>query len=202
MRRVVAAILLTGMLAVGPVATAGAAVPTGLSVSIQDDHAEVHSGDRLTYTATVRNQGTSAVDGRLVITVPSFIHITAAGGADRAGLDASWTVTVPAGARVTKKLTGTLDDIPKGQVRVTTLVGLYLDDSAQPVIRSADAAAIAGVKDPAHAVKEQAPAPASTASPIVWVGLGIGAVILLAAIASVWLVWRRKSRGVTIPAPD
>jgi hypothetical protein len=188
--------LLTAVLAAGPVSTADAAVPTGLSVSIQNDHAEVHSGDRVVYTATLRNDGTNAVDGRLVITVPAFIHVTGAEGADRTGLDASWTVTVPAGERVTKKLTGTLDDIPKGQVRVTTLVGLYLGDAAQPVIRSADAAAIAGVKDPAHAVNDQAPRTDAPAASWIWVGLGIAAVVLLAAIAAGWLVWRRGRRVV------
>ena len=196
MRRFVAAALLTAVLAAGPMSTADAAVPTGLSVSIQNDHAEVHSGDRVAYTATVRNDGTSAVDGRLVITVPAFIHVTGAEGADRTGLDASWTVTVPAGERVTKKLTGTLDDIPKGQVRVTTLVGLYLGDAAQPVIRSADAASIAGVKDPAHAVKDGPPGSAPVTSPAIWI-VGVGALVLLAAIAVGLLVWRRRRRVVS-----
>jgi hypothetical protein len=196
-RRAFAAAILTVILAGGPVTAAEAAAPDGLSVSIRNGNSEVHSDDRLVYTATVRNGGVGTVEGRLVITVPAFVRITDAGSADRAGVDASWTVTVPPGGSVTKKLTGVLENIPKGQLRVTTLVGLYLGDATQPTIRSADAATIAGVKDPAHAVNDRAPSSATSApSPIVWVGLGIGGIVLLAAIAGGWLVWRRRSQVV------
>ena len=68
---------------------------------------------------------------------------------------------VPAGGSVTEHLVGVLNDIPKGQLRVTTLVGFYLGDATEPAIRSADAATIAGVKDPAHAVSDPAPKPSS-----------------------------------------
>jgi hypothetical protein len=193
--RSVAAALLVMLLAVGPVGAADAAVPVGLSVSIHNDSSEVRSGERLAYTATVRNQGTDAVDGRLVITVPAFFRVADARGADRNGFDASWTVRVPAGGSVTKKLTGVLGDIPKGQVRVTTLVGVYLGHATQPTIRSADAAAIAGVEDPAHAVSDQGAKPATaTGLPLGWIGLGVGVAVLIAAVAAWQLLRLRRAQ--------
>ena len=195
MRRVVGAVLLAVALVAAPVAAAEAAAPAGLSISIQrEGSTEVHAGDSLTYTATVRNDGTDPVDGRLVITVPTYVEITDLGGAEGAGDDASWTVTVPAGESVTKTLTVKLDTIPKEELRVTTLVGLYLGDEAEPTIRSADAAAIAGVKDPAHASDDPDVAPASPlASPLVW--LVVGAVVVIVAVAVWILVRRRRARA-------
>ena len=194
MRRVVGAVLLAVALVAAPVAAAEAAAPAGLSISIQrEGSSEVHAGDSLTYTATVRNDGTDPVDGRLVITVPSYAQITDLGGSEGAGADASWTVTVPAGDSVTKTLTVKLDSIPKEELRVTTLVGLYLGDEAEPTIRSADAATIAGVTDPAHASGDPAAQPdAPFASPLMWVGIGL-VVVVIAVVVALVLVRRRRS---------
>jgi len=203
MRGVVAAVLLTALAALAPAtgayaaapATARAAAPAGLSVSIHNGSTEVRQGDRLAYTATVKNSGTDPVDGRLVITVPSYVQVTEAADADDSGADASWAVTVPPGGSVTKKLTGVLEKIPKGEVRVTTLVSLYLGDAKRPAIRSAEADTIAGVKDPAHAVSDQAGAASAPGlPPIAWVGLGIAAVVAIGAVFA-WQVTRRRRAG-------
>jgi len=200
-RRAVAAAVFSVLLAAAPVSAADAAVPVGLSVSIHADSGQVQSGDRLAYTATVRNAGTDAVDGRLVVTVPGFVHIVEAEGADNTGLDATWTVTVAEGGTVTKKLIGELGAIPKGEVRVTTLVGLYLGDATQPAIRSADAAAIVGVRDPAHAVSDQAAKPAAAGLAIGWIGSGVGAVAVIATGAVWWLVRRRRTARRAVQPP-
>jgi hypothetical protein len=190
MRRVAGAVLLIVAMVTAPSAGAVAAPPTGLSISIQSDRAEVHEDDSLTYTATVTNDGTEAVDGRLVITVPEYVRITDLGGADGSGVDASWTVTVAAGDSVTKTLSVRLDTIPEEELRVTTLVGFYLDDATEATIRSAHAAAIAGVEDPAHAVSDPSPQPTEPPA-LLLVGLGVGAAVVLAATAT-WLLLRRR----------
>jgi len=193
-KRVALGAALTVLLALAPVMAAEAAPPAGLSVSIHRDGAEVRPGDRLTYTATVRNEGTSPVEGRLVITVPDYLRVADAEGADRSGSDTSWTVTVPARSEVSEKLTGVLERIPKGQVRVTTLVSLYLGGQAQATIRSADAAAIAGVKDPAHAAGDRPTAPAGQPWLVALVGLAILMVAALGALAAWRLVIQRRRR--------
>jgi len=193
-KRAVAVAVLAVLLVVAPVAAADAATPAGLSVSIHEGSGEVHSGDRLTYTATVRNEGTSPVDGRLVVTVPDFLSVDDAKGADRAGSDTSWTVTVPAGGSVSKKLTGVVARIPKGQLRITTLVSLYLGDETRPTIRSADAATIAGVSDPAHAVGDRPDTSTAVPLPGVLLGLGGAAVAAIGAVA-VWRLLRRRRQA-------
>lgn len=189
MRWSIAAALLAMLVAVAPAPTAYGVDGTGLSVSIQSDGQDLRSGDRVEYTATVRNGGTDEVDGRLVITVPTFVDVADASGAARDGADATWSVTVPAGGSVTEHLVGVVNDIPHGQLRVTTLVGFYLGEATQPSIRSADAATIAGVKDPAHAVSDPAPQPASGATS--WLWWTVGAAALLVAVAAVMVLRRR-----------
>ena len=195
MRRIVVGLVLTALWAAGPATAAEAVAPPGLSVSIRNGSSEVHAGDRLAYTATVKNSGTSPVDGRLLITVPAYVRVTGAADAARSGVDTSWTVTVPAGGSVTKRLTGVLDDIPKGELRVTTLVSLYIGDSAQPAIRSAEADTIAGITDSAHAVNDPASTPgASDELPIAWIVLGVGVLGLL-AVACTWWILRNRHRS-------
>lgn len=195
MRAAVAGAVLATLLAVGPAVAAEAAAPAGLSVSIRAGNSEVRSGDRLAYTATVTNEGTSTVEGRLVITVPDFVRVVDAEGSDRSGADTSWAVTVPAGGSVSKKLIGVVDRIPEGQLRVTTLASLYLGDAPQPTIRSADAAAIEGVKDPAHAVGDQPAKPAAAPVPIIWICLGLVAVGAIATISARQFFLRRRRQG-------
>jgi hypothetical protein len=189
-KRAFVGVLLTAVLAVGPMTAAQAVPPTGLSISIHDGSSELHSGDKLAYTATVRNSGTAQVEGRLAITVPAYVHVTDAAGAERTGADSNWTVVVPAGGSVTKKLVGVLGNIPKAEVRVTTLVSLYVGDATQPVIRSAESDTIAGVKDPAHAVSDR-PAE-SAATPIGWIGLAGGAIALVVVVVLAWGFGRRR----------
>jgi len=188
-RRSIAAVLLAVFVVGVSAAPAHAGDATGLSVSITSGSSDLRAGDRVEYTATLRNGGTAEVDGRLTITVPSFVDVRDASGATQSGADASWTVTVPAGGSATKHLTGVVNEIPKGQVRVTTLVGFYLGDATEPTIRSADAATIAGVTDPAHAVGDPAP---QAAPGMTWVWWAAAAALLVVAAAIILWVRRRR----------
>jgi len=172
-----------------------AAAPPGLSISITSANSDVHPGDRLSYVATLRNDGTSAIDGRLVVTVPSYVRISGAAGGDLTGSEASWTVQVPAGGSVTEKVTAVLGGIPKGELRITTLVGLYLGDAAQPVIRSAEADTIAGVTDPAHAASDAPARSGAVISPIGWIGIAAAGILIVAGlVAAFWVLRARRIR--------
>jgi len=188
------------LLAGGPTVAALGAAPAGLSISIHNDTGSVRTGDHLSYAATLRNDGTAAVDGRLVVTVPAYMRITAANGADLEGTDASWSVEVPAGASVTKNVSASLGDIPKGELRVTTLVSLYLGDATQPAIRSAEADTIAGITDPAHAEGDKA-VDSSRPLPSVLVWIGIGVVAILVAVAALGGWWFARRRPMRTPEP-
>jgi len=193
-RRVVVAGALCVALALGTATAAAAAPPVGVSISINGGSAEVRAGDRLFYIATLRNGGTSAVEGRLVITVPDFVRVADAAGADRSGSAASWDVTVPVGGTVSEKLTGVLERIPKGELRVTTLASLYLAGETQPTIRTADAAAIEGVRDTARAAGDRPVTPAVQPWLVVWIGLAILVLAAIGALAAWRLVVRRRRR--------
>ena len=190
----IAGALVAALLAIAPayVATA-ASSPAGLSVTIRNDNTQVQSGDQVKYTVTVKNAGVVPVDGRLVVTVPGYVSVLAAVGADRSGADASWPITVPAGGTVSKEVTGQLGAIPKGELRVTTLASFYLGDASEPAIRSAEADSIAGVSDPAHAVGERP----TTAQPGLWMGWIIGgtAVVIAIIAALVVVVLMRRRSG-------
>jgi hypothetical protein len=95
---------------------------------------------------------------------------------------------------VSEKLTGVLAQIPKGQLRVTTLVSLYLGDQTQATIRSADAAVIAGVRDPAHAVGDRPTSPAIQPWFVAVIGLAILMLAAIGALAAWRLIIQRRRR--------
>ncbi len=194
MRWLSATLGLSLVLAATPLTSAEGVTPAGLSISIHDKSVDVRSDEPLAYVATVRNGGTATVEGRLVITVPTYVRITYSQGADQTDVSASWTVAVPAGGNVTKELGAYLGTIPKGELRVTTLVSFFLGDAKAPTIGSADANTIAGVTDPARAETGQTAAPpvAPAGLPMAWIAVGVLAV--LAGIGVWWVTWRRRIR--------
>ncbi|HEV7742235.1 MAG TPA: hypothetical protein VGO65_07430 [Pseudolysinimonas sp.] len=167
--------------------------PAGLSIAIHNDSTEVRSGDALTYTVVVENSGSDRVDGRLVVTLPDFVRAVDVGGADRSGADLSWPISVAGGEKVTETVTGRIGEIPADEVRVTTLAGVYLGDASEPAVRTAEADAIAGVADPAHAVADR-PATASAGPALGWIIGGAGGVIAAGLLVLVMMARRRQSR--------
>ncbi|GAA3876417.1 hypothetical protein GCM10022381_18730 [Leifsonia kafniensis] len=207
----IAAAGLICLLALGGAATSAAAaeVPTGLSVTITDGVDEVTAGSDVTYTAELSNTGSDPVTATLVVTVPGYVEITAADGAESDGTesvtaatatDAAWVVTVEPGAVATVAVGARVGEIPADELRVTTLVSVYLGDgddarAAAPVIRSADANTIEGVTDPAAvATSQEADAP-DTMSVGAAVMIGAAALVFLALVVMILLLIIRSKRG-------
>ncbi|MGO4535759.1 hypothetical protein [Leifsonia sp. 2MCAF36] len=189
-------VLLGAPAAVAATAAAPEAAPAGLSIAISDGVAATASGSTSKYTATVTNDGTAPVTGKLVITLPAQAKYSEAGGAHVEKSDAVWQVTVPAGKSVTHRVTADIGRIPKGEVRVTTLATLYAaDDGSRILVRAADANAIQGVVDPAHTVGQKpAKAADSGGSPALLV-VGVAISVVLLALAATGVVWlRRRTR--------
>lgn len=187
-------VLLGAPAAVAATAIAPESVPAGLSIAISDGVAVTDSGSTSHYTATVTNDGTAPVTGRLVITLPAPAKYTEAAGAHVEKSDAAWQVRVPAGKSVTHRVTADIGRIPKGDVRVTTLATLYASgDSTRILVRAADANAIRGVVDPAHTVGQKparAAADGGTPTSLI-VGVAISVVLLAFAATGVVLLQRR-----------
>lgn len=157
---------------------------------------------RVVYTAKLSNSGTNPVTANLVLTVPDYLTYRDTAGATVSKQNAEWPVTVPAGQSVTKKVTARIGSIPKAEKRVTSLATVYTGKTTGvPLIRSADASSIAGVKD-APAVAQSAPAQAKASAVksddhhTSWiVGSSIGVAALLVAAAVALFLRQRRTPG-------
>jgi hypothetical protein len=186
--------------------SAAPTVPAALSIAITDGVAETASGSTSDYTATVTNGGTAAVTGELVITLPRHATYTDAKGAHIDKADAAWQVTVAPGKSETRRATVDVGQIPKGEVRVTTLATLYAPgDRARILVRAADANAIHGIVDPAHTVGQKPKTAVVTPSdptPLI-AGIVTLAVLLALVGTSIVLFRRRKRQSCAVPiAPE
>jgi hypothetical protein len=190
----------------GSIDVASAApAPVKLSITVTDDATLIHPKSATEYSTTVTNQGSRPVRGTLVLTTPDYIRYAHVRGNGRITKgDVRWKITVGAGRTVTERVNVRVRSIPKSAVRVTTLASFYLGAvTGTPVIRTADADRIPGVKDPAPVAAPHPVAPnkahrAATTSdsagfgPLGWSLVGGGAVIVLVAAA---LLARRRRRG-------
>ena len=180
--------------------------PAGLSIAIADGASEVHSGSTVRYTATVTNAGSNAVSGTLEIAVPLYVKLAAGTASKNSGSVVSWPVKVSPGGSARETIEATVGDIPKGEVRVTTLATLFAAGSkTQILVRSADPDLIRGVRDPAHTVVRRENSRHSTDVNAILVVV----VVVVAAAVGVGLVLflrrrrsrRRRSTAVSGPLP-
>jgi len=207
-RRLVGIVALLGGAALVAIPAGGAAAapaPVGLSITLSDSLAQVHSGQDVTMTARLSNAGTRPFSGHLVIEVPGYVHVTHAQGGKIVRSDVRWSVSVPGGKSVSREVKAHIGMIAAGQLRVTTLASVFAGKvSGVPLIRTADADLIAGVKDPARTVPPGgAAAKGKSVSPAArdggtnwWLAAGApAAVVVVLAAAVLW--WRRRRRGGT-----
>lgn len=174
-------------------AAAAASVPQGLGVTITDSIDETTVGDRLSYDVALSNDGPAAVAARVVVTIPEFLEYVDAGDAVVNASDSSWDVTIQPGESFVTTVDAEVGEIPAGELRVTTLVSVYLDaDFGSPLIRSADSNRITGVNDPAHTVSQATDLDA--ASGFDWWIAATGGVLLFAIVTTVAFVLLRRAR--------
>lgn len=195
-RLLTAVVVLASLAIAGTVAAsvAAGAPPTGLSVALTDGRSQVQSDITVTYTATLTNQGAEPVSASLVLTVPAYVTISDAPGATIAKSDATWPVTVNPGKSVKQTAVARIGAIPKGELRVTSLISVYQGKvtTGVPIIRSADTNTIKGVTDPKTATSSAGTtAGHSSTTPIVWIVI---AVVVLALVALGLVLVARKRR--------
>lgn len=182
-----------------PVARSHPAPPVGLSVGLSDGRTQVHSDLGVIYTATLSNGAAKPVTADLLLTVPAYLTIRAAGGAKITKQNATWPVTVEPGETVSKSLSAHIGTIPKTERRLTSLITVYQGAATdRPVIRSAAVNTIAGVGGPAQGNQPVSVRHTSTRahndSDARWLVLiAIAAVLVLAAACFIWLRRRRET---------
>jgi hypothetical protein len=179
--------------------TASAAPPVGLSITLGDAVQQVHPHQRATYSVTLDNQGGRAVSGHLVLETPNYVVVS-----DRHGTgkhQQTWSVTVPAGKSVTRTAAVRIGSIPPTELRVTSLAWLVRGRvGSLPLVRTADADRIAGVRDPARSIsaaavprRPAALAPDSSGGPAGLIGWSLAAFVA-AVVAGGVILHRRRSR--------
>jgi hypothetical protein len=176
-------------------ATAVSAAPE-MSVTISDGVKTVKPGMGVTYTTKVTNLGADPVDAKIVVAVPSYVEVGDAGTGTVDKQTVTWAATVAPHETSDLKLTVTVGDIPKGDVRVTAVASVYVDGvEPSPLIRSADADRIQGVADTPAPKASTAPATASHGSAtgtVVTVIVIVVVAILVVAAAVVTVMFRRR----------
>lgn len=178
-----------------PIASAAHAVPAAstsaaeaadelrLSVTLSDGVETVAAGDAVTYQAEVRNDG-DTIDTDIVIDAPGYVSLDEADDAVVDGHRATWSLALPHGT-TTFEIPASIGEIPDGEVRVTTLLSVYVGEATAPVVRTAVANRIAGVDDEPVA---SAPVPI-----VAWVVGGVAILLALVAVALLIVMRRRRT---------
>lgn len=195
-------------------APAAAAPAANLSITLTDAAQQVTSEQDVTYVATVTNGGGERFAGRLVVDLPAYARVDDA-HRGRVGKHAvTWNVRIAAGKSISRTVDVHLGRIPKGDVRVTTLASLFQQGGSKtlPLIRTADADRIAGVKDPARtitsapgAAKPGAGSGSTGGDGTNWwlvAGLPAGALVVLLGAGALARRRRRAVRDGHEAAPD
>ncbi len=128
-------------------ATPASALPVGLSVSITNNLDETSPESAVTYTAVLENASADVVELRLVLTVPDFVEITDAAGAEHDGTVASWPVTVEPGASTTVEAAAQIGAIPAEILWLAATVEVFEPGSDVAVIATADIDPVVGSED-------------------------------------------------------
>lgn len=158
-----------------------------LSISIDNGRTTAEKGDKLTYTVTVRNVGTTrARDLGLTQTLPPGLKFVSADGRGSASKDrVSWSVNVPPGKEAVVHTTAEVGDTPEDLLRLASVACANIEGSDKPIVCATHSDQL-----PAGAAAEAAAHEA--ANPVtsrLWYA-GVGAV-LAALLLTALLVLRR-----------
>jgi len=172
------------MLGLGTASASDASVEASpnIAVTLTSDADTVAAGERITYTAEIINKG-EALHARVVLTPPQYATVGSIEGAEVVDNEVTWAITLGAAETKTLEIPARIGEIPDTELRVTTLLSLYVGDSTRPLVRTASAAHIDGVQD-VQVVSSPQP------SILLWGGIGL--LIVLASLAVVIVLLQRR----------
>jgi uncharacterized repeat protein (TIGR01451 family) len=110
-----------------------------LSISVTDGHVTATTGERLTYTVSVRDTGTAAAR-HLKITQtlsPGLQLVSATGNGAATARQVTWHATVAAGATGTFRVTARVAKAPARVTRLAAIACAALPGNSQPVVCAA-----------------------------------------------------------------
>ena len=111
----------------------------GLTISISDGHVTARTGDKLTYTVSVRNSGAVAVR-RLKVTqtlTSGLKFLSASDHGVAAGGDVSWTVSLPVAGKRTFVDVTRVTSTPATLLRLAAVACVTLPGSTRPLVCAA-----------------------------------------------------------------
>ena len=166
-----------------------------LSIAVDDGSTSVRSGDKLSYTITVTNLGTSKVkDLRVSQTVPTGASVVSAGShGDEAKGKISWSVDLGAAQKVTVRTTLALGTTPGSALRLATVACAQVSAKGPALVCASDSDQL-----PAGAAAEAAQALVAPSSGWLdgrtpwYVG---GAALVLVLVGALLLVLRHRHAG-------
>ena len=111
----------------------------GLTISISDGHVTARTGDKLTYTVSVRNSGAVAVRRiKVTQTLPSGLKfLSASDHGVAAGGDVSWTGGLPVGGKRTFVDVTRVTNTPATLLRLAAVACVTLPGSSGPLVCAA-----------------------------------------------------------------
>lgn len=193
--------LLTAPAAAAPPSSTPTPAPApALSIAVDNGKTSTIKGDRASYTITVHNVGTAAVQAvRITQTLPTELRFISAGeqGKTSPGI-ITWTVNLAAGAATTLHTTALVQATPGDLLRLATVACASTRGQNRPLVCATHSDIL-----PAGAAAAAAATAATHASAITparhkhnWTlqaGIGIAAALVLAALATLLTARRRKS---------
>jgi uncharacterized repeat protein (TIGR01451 family) len=163
-----------------------------LAISVTDGRAAATTGDRLTYTVSVRDTGTKAAP-HLTITQtlsPGLKFVSASGGGVVKAGQVAWTAALPAKSTRTFRVTALVTRPPARTSRLAAVACVTLRGGSRPVVCAAHLDRL-----PAAATKPAAAGSGSSGSRLLaYAGGGLAVLVagLLAVIAGRRLRLRRR----------
>ena len=111
----------------------------GLTISISDGHVTARTGDKLTYTVSVRNSGAVAVRSvKVTQTLTSGLKfLSASDHGVAAGGDVSWTVSLPVAGQRTFVDVTRVTSTPATLLRLAAVACVTLPGSTRPLVCAA-----------------------------------------------------------------
>lgn len=118
---------------------AGVAVPTQLSVTIDDQHTGTASGEQLTYRIRVRNNGTTTLPAaRISQRLPAALEpLSTSPAATVSRSEVAWFEDLPAGGEATVTMTARVGRTHNNYPRLVT-TGCAAPDAADPAVCESD----------------------------------------------------------------